>query len=79
MMDGESPLRATGAAAAVVTLQNLVAVAGEAAAGMGLSPITTRAPSRAKQPKATAEAEEPGLAGGAWPRGVDQTRRAFTS
>src|SRR5215203_4375463 len=80
-MDRQFIGRPTGAAAAAVALQNLVAVAGEAAAGMRLAPVAAGTQSGTKQAGLAARTEEPGLAGGGRgdeaPRGRGQTRRAF--
>jgi hypothetical protein len=54
-------------------------VASKAVAGVAFPPVTSRAEARAIQPEIATVAEEPGLASGDWPRGVDRTRHAFIS
>ena len=49
VMDRQFTVGPTAAAAAAVALQNLVAVAGEAAAGMPFLPVTARAQSATKE------------------------------
>ena len=61
VMDRQFMGRPTAAAAAAVALQNLGAVAGEAAAGMVFLPVTAGAQSATKEAGLPAGAEKPGL------------------
>ena len=65
VVDGQFTIGPTGAAAPSVTLQNLLAVAGEAAAGMPFLPVTARAQSAAKEPRGSRRGKKPGLPDGA--------------
>ena len=53
--------RPTAAATAMITIQDFLAVAGEAAARVGLPPIARTTQPGTKEPEAPAGAEKPGL------------------
>ena len=57
MMDDEFPVRPTGAATAVIAVQNVLAMTGETAARVSFTPVTSRAKARAIEPDAAAAAE----------------------
>jgi len=65
MVDGKFPIRPTALAAAAIPVQHTFALAGKAAAGMGVPPIASPAEAGTKELKAPARAEKPGLR--AWP------------
>jgi hypothetical protein len=61
VVNSEVPLRPTGATAAAVTIEDRIAVAGEAKAGVGLPETAGSAQSRTNEMEAPAGAEKPGL------------------
>ena len=65
IVDGKFPIRPTALAAAAIPVQHTFALAGKAAAGMGVPPIASPAEAGTKELEAPARAEKPGLR--AWP------------
>ncbi len=61
VVDGQLPIRPTALTTTAVAIQHTFPVAGKAAAGVGVPPVTSRAQSGTKQLEAAAGAEEPGL------------------